>query len=634
MNKSSSLKSHYLLAIIVLLAIGVYCNTLSNGFVYDDKSQVLENKWITDIKYIPEIFSNNTWGFDVERSSSCYRPLMLIIYMINYHLFGFSPWGFHLVNIIFHAGVSVLVFLIAGRLLNRAADSFLSPPFIAAVLFAVHPIHTEAVAWVAGMPDLSFTFFYLLSFYFYMRSTQEGEISKCRYLLSVVLFFLASLSKEPALTFPIILVAYDYTFRNAPHRLTDYIKRYLPYLTAAGMYLILRIYALNGFAPVKSHAELTGYQYFINIFPLFAKYLEKLVFPIYLNAYHVLHPAVSIFEPEVMMSIAVFLGFTFLVYLSLKRYNALFLSLLFISVPLLPALYIPAVGENAFAERYLYLPSFGFVMLLALLLERVRMKKEKWVIALAMGILFLTGAYSFETIRRNTIWKDDYSLWMDVVNKSPENARAHVNLGAAYKSQGLIDKAIEEYRTALKLDPFNLYAHYNLANNYMSQGLIEKAVEYYLIVIKLKPDYLKAHVNLGNAYKSQGLIDKAIEHYLIAVKLSPNPETYYNLANAYMSQGLIDKAIEYYLIAVKLKPDYPDAHNNLGVAYGKLGMHKEEIESYKSAITIKPDYAAVHFNLGVTYIKLSDRDSALREYEILKNLDPKLSDELWNLIHK
>ena len=213
------------IAILFIISIGVYLNALPNEFVYDDKYQVLENHWIRDAKYIPEIFLTNVWAFVGEENlSNYYRPLMHIIYMINYHIFGFKPWGFHLTNILLHGGVSVLLFLLLSVLINQSHDlnskfhpeqvgtnskskikkskgrtdlvrpksqfskpksqilnlksQILSAPFIAALLFAAHPIHTEAVTWIGGIPELSFTLFYLLSFYLYIYPVGDKSLNR------------------------------------------------------------------------------------------------------------------------------------------------------------------------------------------------------------------------------------------------------------------------------------------------------------------------------------------------------------------------------------------------------------------------------------------------------------------------
>jgi hypothetical protein len=263
-----------LIIIIISVSLAVYFNALFNAFVFDDIFQVLENQWIRDIGNIPAIFSQSVWGFNSKASVlHYYRPLMHLIYMFNYHVFGLQPWGFHLVNILMHAGVSVMVFLISQRLLREShfsnVNTYLSPPFIAAILFATHPIHTEVVTWVAAIPELSFTFFSLLSFYLYIRS---GKESRSNYILSLVSYAFALFSKETALTLPIILAAYDFTLRQRPApSLKEHIRRYIPYLTVTGLYLIMRSYGLRDVAPVKKVFELGLYGYVTNVFSFFSQ---------------------------------------------------------------------------------------------------------------------------------------------------------------------------------------------------------------------------------------------------------------------------------------------------------------------------------------------------------------------------
>src|SRR5208337_4056208 len=150
LQKSTSSIKFIPIIILVLVSFAVYFNALSGEFVYDDKYQIVDNPWIRKISNIPTIFTKGVWSFQSETIiSDFYRPLMHTVYMLNYYLFGLNPWGFHLVNILFHCGVSVLVFLVIRRLMREQkaliSPAYLSPPFIAAMLFATHPIHTEAV---------------------------------------------------------------------------------------------------------------------------------------------------------------------------------------------------------------------------------------------------------------------------------------------------------------------------------------------------------------------------------------------------------------------------------------------------------------------------------------------------------
>lgn len=512
-NKYTILR--YQIIIIFLVSFAVYFNTLYNGFVIDDIQQVVNNHLIKDIRYIPEIFSSSVWEFE-GRHSNYYRPLIFIIYMVVYYVFGIEPWGFHLVNILFHCSASVIVFLIVSRLMRDSCsetkphlsltkgcqEELMSAPFITAFLFATHPIHTEAVAWIAGVMDLSFTFFYLLSFYLYIRSSEEHLSFKGTYLLSVVSFSLATLCKEPALTLPAVLIIYDYTFRKEK-KVSFSLKRYIPYLIVAAVYFIMRFTAVEGLAPVKTDIKLSLYQYIINIFVLFSQYLEKLVLPINLNIWHVFRPVTSLFTAKGIISFLVTAAFLGCVFITLKRNRFVFLCLSFIALPLLPSLYLPALGiENAFAERYLYLPSVGFVFLLALLITWVKDNRPTWVLALTVTLLLVIGIYSISTVSRNAVWRDSLSLWTDVIKKSPDSAIANQNLGYALYSQGRIDEAIEQYKISLGLNPRLIDAHHNLGVAYAIKGFINEAIYEYQIALKLQPDFAEAHSNLGLAFSN------------------------------------------------------------------------------------------------------------------------------------
>ena len=562
-----------LIFFILLSSSAVYFNSLFNGFAYDDAWQVLNNRWITDIRYIPDIFAKNVWGFRQDSSiSNYYRPAMHLIYMANYHIFGLNPWGFHLVNILLHDGVCLLVFLISAGLFKQSRPTVsvahLTPPFIAALLYATHPIHTEAVTWVAGLPDLSFAFFYFLSFYFYIKSTSSNILFKGTYILSIISFFLATLCKEPALTLPLIIAAYDYAFRKGKVQLTSSLKRCIPYLMVTGCYFLLRFHALKVFAPLKQHTELTTYQSFINVLPLFMHYLEKLIFPINLNVFYVLHPISSIFEMKGILSLIVTTAFVVFTFVTFRTNKVAFIALLFIVIPLLPVLYIPGVGTNTFAERYLYISSFGFVLLVALLVDWAQVNKPSIIVGLATLSIVTAGLYSWETVSRNTIWKDDYTLFADTAGKSPDADVPRYNLGLNLQNKGKIDEAIEQYQIALKINPDYADAHMNLGIAFFKKGWIDNAIEQYQIALKINPDYADAHMNLGVAFFKERWIDKAIEQYQIALKLKPdNVDAHVNLGAAFGEKKWIDKAIQQFELALQLDPDSVNAHKNLARAY-------------------------------------------------------------------
>jgi protein O-mannosyl-transferase len=265
------------------------------------------------------------------------------------------------------------------------------------------------------------------------------------------------------------------------------------------------------------------YQNIINVFPLFTQYLEMLVFPLNLNAFHVFHPITSLAGPGGILSLAVVTAFILLIYIALKKNRVAALCLLLIVIPLLPVFYIRGIqGGAVFYERYLYLPSFGFVILLALLMERVKEKSIRGNSIAATAFIVLAGLYAAGTVSRNFDWKDELALFTDTARKSPDGDIPHYDLGYAYLRLGRIDEAISEYQTALKLNPDFFGAHYDLGYAYLRLGRIDEAVKEYQTAIKLNPDSADAHYHLGKAYAYQNHFDEAISEYNAALKIDPN----------------------------------------------------------------------------------------------------------------
>ncbi|MCK4738517.1 MAG: tetratricopeptide repeat protein, partial [Deltaproteobacteria bacterium] len=487
---------HTPVIIVIIISFGVYYNALFNGFVYDDKLLILENPWITNIRYIPDILFSPVLSFSpkfVHHPQNYYRPMTHLIYMFDYHIFGLKPWGFHLTNIVFHVMNSLLVFLITSSLVKCNTAKLTA--FIAALLFATHPIHTEAVTMVSNTPGVSFTFFYLLSFYLFIKSDAP---SNRLHLLSLLSFFLAIFCKETALTLPLLLLIYDYSIRKNEIFTWSRVKIYLPYLLIVGFYVGLRVYALGGIAPREGVHGLTPFQNFINVFPLFSHYLYKLVLPLNLHVFYSFLPANSIFESKVITSIGVALAFCYLTYIAGKTKSKSFIGLLLIFIPLLPVLYIPGLSESVFNERFLYLPSVGFVILLSLgVIRIIKFSNRKHTIAtLTIITVLILTSYSLATIKRNQDWFSGYTLWTDTIKKAPNSAVAHNNLGNIYLESGLTDKAIKEYMEALRIKPAYEEATYNLATLYHQRGMLDEAIPLYERAIKLDPLYFSAHSNL------------------------------------------------------------------------------------------------------------------------------------------
>ncbi len=555
------------LPILILLGLApaVYANTLLNGFVVDDDHQVVDNPWVTSPGHLPEIISSGVWEFE-SRVSSYYRPLMHVLYRVTYVVFGLKPWAFHLVNILLHAAVTALVFLLARRLWGEDSAPtpwFLAPPFLAALIYAVHPIHTESVAWIAGVTDVSFAFFYLLALYLYACAGSGWGLP---YALSLVSFLLAMLCKEPAATLPFILLAYEFLFPCGARSWRRIGLRLAPFGVALLAYAGVRAWALGGLAPMTQSAPVGPFAYTLDVLLLFSRYVLMLIFPVSLNFWHIFRPPTSVFSGEVAAAALITGLFSAMVFLMRSYRQVLFASALTV-VPLLPAFYVSGLTqgiENAFAERYLYLPSAGFVLLVAATVDWLLRRSPTVAPIVAVGLAALVGSFSIGTVERNIVWRDAYSLWSDAARKSPASAIVRLNHGYALLSRQRLDEGRNEIGEALRLNPGLLDDMLAKGVFYSQKGLTKKAILEFHFILAAKPDFAPAHYNLGVLYESLGRIDQAIREYEATVAIQPDfADAHNNLGIAYAERGLTDKAVAHLEAAVRLSPSNPEFAANL-----------------------------------------------------------------------
>ena len=492
---------------------------------------------------------------------------------------------------------------------------------------------------MGAITDLSFTFFYLLSFHFHLGS---GAGTKNRFrVFSVASFAIALLCKEPAATLPFVLIACDAAFRRPsppPRGMGDsspvppsmkgepvryYLKRYTPYFAVLAAYFIVRSSTLGGFSPVKSHGELGTYGYIINVFPLFAQHIGKLLFPTDLNAFHVLHPVRSLLEFKGVVGVFVAAAYAAATVVAYRKSRIAFLGLVLVAVPLLPALYIPALGEASFAERYLYLPSVGFVLLLAASFARSREKMPRYGLAITVFAMALAALYSIQTVGRNPVWKDDLTLFTDTVRKSPDGELPNGMLGIALMGAGRFDEAIVQFRKTLKLNPDSANAYYNLGLTLAKKGLPAEAIPEFQKALSLAPNDPDARRYLANSYARVGMTDKAIEQFRILVSIkTDSPEAYLDFGVALRRQGLTKEAIESYRKALAIDPEYAEAHFNLGNVYADSGQMEKALEQYESAVRLQPGNAYFRNMLGITYGQKGMYEKAVEQFEAAVKLAP------------
>src|SRR5579872_750431 len=295
--------------LLLLLALLPYAGVLGNDFayIYDDKAQILDNPYVHTFGHLREALTTPVWSFaDAHTTSNYYRPVMTLGFLLCYQIFGPVAFGFHLASLVLHVAVVLLLYLLARDLFNDRGAAW-----AAAALFAVHPIHVESIAWISAVTDLELTFFYLLTFWIFLKlGNRKGGQELFLRLAMAAGFLLALLSKEQAVTLAVLAVIYEHFYREDRNKtaLTEKIGRYGPLWLLLIGYLIVRVRLMGSFAHPTGWVRMTAEETILSAIALFGQYLEKLVFPARLSAFYVFHPSAKfIAAPVLAGSVAVIL---------------------------------------------------------------------------------------------------------------------------------------------------------------------------------------------------------------------------------------------------------------------------------------------------------------------------------------
>lgn len=586
-----------------MIALTASINSLWNGFAIDDQQQIQNNPFIRDLHNLPLAFTTSVWSFasgEIFFSvDSYFRPLFNALLSISYPLFGSAAWGWHLSSVLIHTTATLLVYAVVREITDH--DWI---PLIAASLFAVHPVHAESVAWASGVTDPLMTVFLLSAFYFYLRWRKTNR----KYLMAVALgsYLLALLSKETAIALPLVIVYCEFSHFNEDARLRQKTVRMLftggLFLAPTAAYFALRYHALGSlFFPGGPRYPLGPALATVPI--AIVKYLLLLLVPTGYNYQHYTAFVETVrdarfFVPLVLVAL-VSAGVAWSRSRVLKLASVWFIALLSPSLAAIRQF----DQEYLVQERYLYAPSIGFCLAVALGIQwaasrrRVAAKSGVVEATLAVALVVLWGSFY---ISQNRSWRDTITVYKQCVAVAPRSPDAHVSLSRAYHGVGRLRDAESEALTALELDPACAAAYLDLSYYATRAGKLDKAIEYLEKGTEAVPDgpftrhnLATIYLNLGLLYSQRKQYDRAEQTLLRSIEISPRAVAWYYTGQFYLDQAR-----------------YEDAR----VMYEK------------TLARVPRWFAPIHLKLGLVFQALNDLSRAELEFEKYLDMSPAASD--------
>lgn len=611
-----------LLVISLFLIIGfsVYWNSLDNSFQFDDEIVITYNKNIRSL--------SNTFNFFIKPgmisadpySVKHYRPLVVLSYAINYAIGGYNPVVYHLTNIIIHIVTAFLVYLILKAMLGIIAWGGYFPAIAAGLVFLVHPFNAEAVNYITARFGVMSALFYLLAFYCWVlfRSqklevrSKKSEVRRkmpdeqrqgfsnflslasCFYIASLLSFVAAMLCKEIAVTLPVVLWLYDIYFFNPDTRgggslLKDKIfnfRSYLCYLPF--LFVVIVPYLFIRF--ISYHSVLSQFQrsLFVQLMteaPVLIKHWQLFFLPYPLTIGHMINIQKVFWSFPVIYSgiiLIIYIVFAVLFYrINATTWKVVSFFMFWFFIVLIPTTFLPL--NAIFQENRGYLAVISFAVLIGVILGLLRNARLRYPAVIAL--IIIVAVYSVLTINQNKVWKDEITLWSDVLGKYPVSPLGYTVLSVAYRRAGKIDKSLEASRRALLLGGEDNYiVHDNIAQIQISMEKWDLAAEE---------------------------LEKAIKGYQY------KPQSHNDLGIAYYKTGKLDLAESQYKEAIRLDNMYHQAWNNLGALYLEQGRLTEAIQAYKNVLVITPSHIKSMFQLGLLYERLGKKKEAAGYYKLI-----------------
>tara|TARA_B110000285_G_scaffold150785_1_gene168330 strand:- start:1651 stop:3549 length:1899 start_codon:yes stop_codon:yes gene_type:complete len=566
----------------LLIAVVTVClfPTLQNDWVnWDDPAYVLQNLLVQDLSNngVYEMFTTN-------EQVGLYHPITLLSLSIDYYFWETDAFGYHLTNFLFHTVNVLLVFALLKKLK-------LSPlvAFIGALLFGMHPMHVESVAWISARKDVLYTFFFLISiitYLYYIR--KEGKYKVAWYVIAIVAFTVSLLSKSLGFTLPIVLLLIDYLLERKTTIKTVLEK--VPFVILA---IIAVVVAQHG--QTVSNSMSTNIEFSESI--LMSSYNTigyglKAIVPINLSIFHPF-PKTESTGMSVLYygSIVLLICLLFFLYRWFKTSRVLFFGLSFYLITIVPVTQIIPFGKAISSERYTYVPYIGLCLLIALGIQKLFTKYSQSsgrYMVIGMATIWL-GFLAIQSNIQSRVWKNSEVLWSSVIVNYPDSEWAYMSRGMHRLKLKDFDGAKQDLDVSISIRPL-AQSLYERGYLYEQKGMQLEAFDMYFRSVKLEPSYAKSHLNLAVLYSQNQNLEKAFEHFKLAVKHDNS---------------------------------YSLAHFNLGISYKMNGNMEQSLKSFTRAIKLEPNNALYIRHRGVLQFQIKNYDAAIKDFERAMVLEPK-----------
>ncbi len=612
---------------VVLVAgiVAAYWNSLPSPFLFDDAGAVLRNPTIHSL--------GSAWMPPTDGSATTGRPVVNVSFALNHAIGGESVRGYRATNVLIHTFAALILMGLVRRTLElpslRERFGAVAKPaaFVMALIWGLHPLHTESVVCIAQRTELLGGLFFLLTFYGFVRAVEDQPRAMIWRSLSVGACLAGMGSKEILVMAPLLVWFYDRTFVAGTFA-GAWRRRWRYYAALACAYTLLLALVIAGRGTRGASA---GFGLGVSWWPYLLTQAEAIV--LYLRLALWPHPLVLDYGTPVVSSIAevwwqglvvlALLGGT--LWAIIRRSAAAFCGVWFFAI-LAPSSSVLPLVTQTMAEHRMYLPLIA-VLGIAVPLLFLHLPKP------ARGLFLVVAvAAGLATVDRNRDYRDALAIWSATVADAPANPRAHNNLALALQEAGTVAQANEHFARAVELDPGYVWARYNWGTSLLEEGRLDEALVQLEEAVRLAPDHADARLNLGNALVRSGRVSEAVEQYEGVLRLRPEPDALFNLGVAYFDAGQDERAAARFRSALRMDPDLPDAHVYLGRLSERRGEAASAAEArFREALRLRPGHPEATRRLAMLLARDGRYGEAAQWFRALTRIAPNDAEAHANL---